>query len=45
MSEDPIVHFIELRRARGDILQYIEICEGLNKTSEDGTKSLEELFA
>jgi serine/threonine protein kinase len=45
MSEDPIVHFIELRRARGDILQYIEICEGLDKTSEDGTKSLEELFA
>ena len=42
MSEDPIVHFIELKRARGDILQYMEICESLNKTSEDGTKSLEE---
>jgi serine/threonine protein kinase len=44
MSEDPIVHFIELKRARGDILQYMEICESLNKTSEDGTKSLEELL-
>ena len=34
MSEDFVVHFIEIKRARGDILQYMEICDGLNSDED-----------
>ena len=44
MSKKPSLYLIELKRARGDILQFMEICENMSNASEDGTKGLTQLL-
>jgi serine/threonine protein kinase len=43
-KSDKTVHLVELHRARGDILQYNEVCERMRRESSDGTPGLAEML-